>query len=380
MFKPRLFIYVQNLLGIGHLRRAAAISRAAVEHGFDVDFVSGGMPIENLNIGGATFYQLPPVRALDGNFKVLVDDKNKEIDDLWRNHRRKVLINLFDKIQPQILLTELFPFGRRQFRFELIPLLEKAKKAKWRPRVVCSMRDILVTKPREDRNLEIAETVETFYDKVLVHGDKQIITLAETFPLERRISNLIEYTGYVLTPSHIEDSGKGGTGEIVISAGGGAVGFDTLPKIFQLKNKVSLNDRPWRFITGPHMPKEIYDELKDIAKQGTIIERSRPDLPAVIQRADLSISQAGYNTIAEIMSAGTPSVVIPYAGGVETEQTLRAALLSKRGLLQVIDEKQLTATMLDKAMLQALITTPTKEMSINLEGAKLTANILLGLL
>jgi predicted glycosyltransferase len=128
------------------------------------------------------------------------------------------------------------------------------------------------------------------------------------------------------------------------------------------------------------MPKDIYDELKDTAKQGTIIERSRPDLPAVIQRADLSISQAGYNTIAEIMSAGTPSVVIPYAGGVETEQTLRAALLSKRGLLQVIDEKQLTATILDKAMHQALITTPTKKMSVNLEGAKLTANILQGLL
>jgi hypothetical protein len=40
----------------------------------------------------------------------------------------------------------------------------------------------------------------------------------------------------------------------------------------------------------------------------------------------------------------------------------------------------LTATNLDKAMHQALITTPTKEMSINLGGAKLTANILQGLL
>ena len=51
MNKPRLMIYVQNLLGIGHLRRAAGISRAAVEGGFDVRFVSGGFPIKDLNIG-----------------------------------------------------------------------------------------------------------------------------------------------------------------------------------------------------------------------------------------------------------------------------------------------------------------------------------------
>ena len=212
MTKPRLIIYVQNLLGIGHLRRAAGVSRAAVNKGFDVSFVSGGMPINELDVGGATFHQIPPVRALDGDFKILVDEKNKPIDDRWRDKRRQALLELFDEIQPKILLTELFPFGRRQFRFELIPLLEKAKAASWQPRVVCSMRDILVTKPRHDRNLEIAETLNNFYDKILVHGDQKIISLSDTFPLEQRISHLIEYTGYVLTPGHIGDTGEGGKG------------------------------------------------------------------------------------------------------------------------------------------------------------------------
>ena len=171
MTKPRLIIYVQNLLGIGHLRRAAGVSRAAVDKGFDVTFVSGGMPINGLDVGGATFHQIPPVRALDGDFKILVDENNNQIDDKWRDNRRQALLKLFDKIQPKILLTELFPFGRRQFRFELIPLLKKAKVAKWKPRIVCSMRDILVTKPSHDRNLEIDKTLETFYDKILVQGD-----------------------------------------------------------------------------------------------------------------------------------------------------------------------------------------------------------------
>jgi predicted glycosyltransferase len=380
MTKPRLIIYVQNLLGIGHLRRAAGVSRAAVNKGFDVSFVSGGMPINELDVGGATFHQIPPVRALDGDFKILVDEKNKPIDDRWRDKRRQALLELFDEIQPKILLTELFPFGRRQFRFELIPLLEKAKAASWQPRVVCSMRDILVTKPRHDRNLEIAETLNNFYDKILVHGDQKIISLSDTFPLEQRISHLIEYTGYVLTPGHIGDTGEGGKGEVIVSAGGGAVGYETLPKLFNLRDKVSINNIPWRFVTGPHMPLEIYKELKEKESKYTIVERSRPDLPAVICRATLSISQAGYNTIAEILNSGTPAVVVPYEGGVETEQRMRSDLLAKRSLLQVIDEKELNAQTLDKAMRQALKINPPKKLDINLDGATATSNALWALL
>ncbi len=376
MKKPRLMIYVQNLLGIGHLRRAAGISRAAVERGFDVRFVSGGFPIKDLNIGEARFYQVPPVRSLDGDFKTLVDENNNEITNLWRDKRRKLLLDLFEKIQPQILLTELFPFGRRQFRFELIPLLTKAKDTKSCSQVVCSMRDILVTKPRHDRNLEIVETLENFYQKILVHGDRKVISLAETFPLEQRISHLIEYTGYVLTPGHIGDTGRDGAGEIIVSAGGGAVGYATLPKIFKLRNEVSVSDFPWRFVTGPHMPLEVFKELKRKESKDTFVERNRPDLPAVISRAKLSISQAGYNTIAEIMDAGTPAVVVPYEGGIETEQRLRSDLLAKRSLLQVVDENELTVKNLDNAIHQALNIEPVKKLDINLDGARHTAHLL----
>ena len=376
MKKPRLMIYVQNLLGIGHLRRAAGISRAAVERGFDVRFVSGGFPIKDLNIGEARFYQVPPVRSLDGDFKTLVDENNNEITNLWRDKRRKLLLDLFEKIQPQILLTELFPFGRRQFRFELIPLLTKAKDTKSCSQVVCSMRDILVTKPRHDRNLEIVETLENFYQKILVHGDRKVISLAETFPLEQRISHLIEYTGYVLTPRYTGGTSRDGAGEIIVSAGGGAVGYATLPKIFKLRNEVSVSDFPWRFVTGPHMPLEVFKELKEKETKDTFVERNRPDLPAVISRAKLSISQAGYNTIAEIMDAGTPAVVVPYEGGIETEQRLRSDLLAKRSLLQVVDENELTVKNLDNAIHQALNIEPVKKLDINLDGARHTAHLL----
>jgi predicted glycosyltransferase len=380
MSRPKLLLYVQNLLGIGHLRRAAAISRAAVFGGLDVTFVSGGMPVPNLDVGGARFHQLPPVRTIDDDFKVLVDSDGVQIDDAWKANRRDALLAVFDQVAPDILLTELFPFGRRQLRFELLPLLERARAARNPPKVVCSMRDILVTKPRADRNLEIVETIEAYYDRILVHGDERVITLAETFPMHDRIQHLLAYTGYVLTPAHVGDTGEGGTGEVVISAGGGAVGRVTLPEVFRLRAETSLADRPWRFVTGHHMPEEIYQDLKARAGDGITVERSRPDLPAVIERADLSISQAGYNTIAELMAAGTPSVVIPFEGGIETEQRLRADLLAGRGHLQVVAEDRLSGESLDQAMRAALAAGRRPMSEVGLDGAERTHALLRDLL
>ncbi len=376
MSRPKLMLYVQNLLGIGHLRRAAAISRAAVAGGFEVTFVSGGMPVPDLDVGGARFHQLPPVRTIDDDFKVLVDFEGRQIDDVWKAGRRDALLAVYDELAPDMLLTELFPFGRRQLRFELLPLLERARGSERPPKVVCSMRDILVTKPRADRNLEIVETIEAFYDRILVHGDERVITLAETFPMHERIGHLLTYTGYVLTPSHVGDTGAGGGGEVVVSAGGGAVGRVTLPEVFRLRAETSFADRPWRFVTGHHMPEEIYRELKSREADRIIVERSRPDLPAVIERADLSISQAGYNTIAELMAAGTPSVVIPFEGGVETEQRLRADLLASRGHLQVVPEDKLTAQGLDRAMQAAFAAGRRPLSDVGLDGAERTAALL----
>ena len=376
MKPPNIFLYVQNLLGIGHLRRAAAISRALTEIGLEVNFVSGGIPIPNLNVGRAKFHQLPPVRSLDRNFKVLVDETGREIDDNWRQNRCSKLLNLFEETKPSMILTELFPFGRRQFRFELMPLLDRAQEAKWKPQIVASMRDILVTKSRHDRNMEISRTLTAYYDKVLVHGDKQIITLEETFPLSQEITHLVEYTGYVLNPSISDSKETVGSGEVVVSLGGGAVGSDTLTKLFKIRREKLMDDTRWRFIVGPHMPEEILHEVKRSPIENTIIERMRPDLPSLINRARLSISQAGYNTVAEVLSSNTPAILVPFEGGDETEQRIRADLLAKRGAVEVVYEDKLDSQTLTKAITRALKDQTKTDLKIDLKGAERTAKIL----
>ena len=67
----RVFLYVQHLLGIGHLRRAATLARALAAAGFDVLLVSGGAPLGDLTLDGVRFHQLPPLRAANAGLKEL---------------------------------------------------------------------------------------------------------------------------------------------------------------------------------------------------------------------------------------------------------------------------------------------------------------------
>ncbi len=69
MSAAKVFFYVQHLLGIGHQRRGATLTRAMQDAGLDVTYVSGGHEVPNLELAGAKFVQLPPVRAVDLYFK-----------------------------------------------------------------------------------------------------------------------------------------------------------------------------------------------------------------------------------------------------------------------------------------------------------------------
>ena len=44
----RVLFHVQHLLGIGHLRRAAALAKACAGHGLEVTVASGGGAIDDL--------------------------------------------------------------------------------------------------------------------------------------------------------------------------------------------------------------------------------------------------------------------------------------------------------------------------------------------
>ncbi|TIW00729.1 MAG: glycosyl transferase, partial [Mesorhizobium sp.] len=60
MKRLRAFLYVQHLLGIGHLARSSRIAAALVDDGFDVTVVTGGAAIAGFPGPGVKTVTLPP--------------------------------------------------------------------------------------------------------------------------------------------------------------------------------------------------------------------------------------------------------------------------------------------------------------------------------
>ncbi len=357
-----VLFHVQHLLGIGHLTRAATLARTLAAEGVEVTVASGGEPVAGVDFGRARLVQLPPARVADRRFKHLLDAHGQPAGDAWKAARRERLLALYEAVRPDIVLTELFPFGRRQLRFELLPLLDRCAEDRartGRPLIACSVRDILVESPKPERTRETLALARRHYDLVLVHGDPRFVSLDTTFPHAREIADRIAYTGYVVArPAGSREeprrrAGENG-GEVIVSAGGGAVGGRLLEAALAARPRTSLGGARWRLLAGANLPEPDFRSLAGRAPAGVTVERFRPDFGTLLRRARLSVSQGGYNTLMEVLDAGLRAVVVPYAGGLETEQTLRAGLLAARGLIEVVGEDELGAESLAEAVRRAL--------------------------
>jgi predicted glycosyltransferase len=350
----RIFFYVQHLLGIGHLRRAALIARALVRQDIAVSFISGGAPVADLDLGGGGLVQLPPAFSADAQFSAILDERGRPIDDAWRARRRQILLDEFAAGKFDLLLIEMFPFGRRQFAFELQPLLAAAK-ARAIP-VAVSLRDILVAKNKPARVAETLALVNEYVDVVLVHGDPTLVGLEATFPAAGEIAPPIVYTGYVAETPRPAAGPIAEGDEILVSVGGGGVGGPLLRAALAARPATRAADAPWRLIAGPNLPQSEFAALGATLPPGVSLERFRNDFPQLMARSRLSISQAGYNTVMDILSGGVRALVLPFAEGGESEQTLRARLMAARGLLGLVEppfEPKPLAAAIDAALMRA---------------------------
>lgn len=382
MSKKRVLLYVQHLLGIGHLKRAATLADAMTSVGLDVTLVSGGSAVPGMALHAKRVVQLPPASAADLSFKTLIDALGMPVDDAWKRRRRDRLLETWRETDPHALVIELFPFGRRQMGFELLPLLDAALGAPHRPVIVSSVRDVLgggQDPARQDRMLEL---FEAYFDHLLVHGDPSLIPFDRTFSPAARISAKLHYTGYVVDRAPSGDNpSNAGQGEVIVSVGGGAVGRTLLETAILARPLSSLAAHRWRLLAGSNVPDAELADIVALAEAthsagGITVERNRSDFPVLLANCRLSVSQGGYNTVMDILRAGARAVVVPFAGGAEVEQTLRARLLAERGWIDIVEETQLSPRTLAEAIDRAAQRAPSTTRAVDLNGAHNSAALL----
>jgi len=366
-------------MGVGHLFRAMRIVSALVAAGMDVDLVQGGEPVPGLDPAGATVHQLAPLRAGSSNFSDLEMPDGEVADDEYRQSRRKHLLDIFERTQPDVIITEAFPFGRRQMRFEILPLLDAARARRRRPKVVASIRDILQENRRPGRDAETAEYIERYYDHVLVHSDPALVRLEATYPFAGRIADRTLYTGFV-TPEAASTGTDVAEFDVVVSVGGGVMGRDLLFAAAAAQRLSSLRDARWCIITGINTPERDVAQVRALASPSATVERFLPDLRAVIAKARISISRAGYNTIADIFRAQCRAIVAPLSDGEETEQLRRTELLSAAGLIDALDPEDETPEGIAAAIESALARPVPDRSGVRLDGADFSAKAIMAML
>ncbi len=376
--------YVQHLLGIGHLKRASILAQAMSEAGLDVAVVVGGPAVDGIDFAGCARIPLPAATAADAGFSAILDEAGRPIDDAWRDARLARLLTEFEAFRPHILVVEQFPFGRRQFAFELMPLLQAARAAADRPWVIGSVRDAVVRKSPE-RGREMARIAKTWFDRILVHGDPAVLRLEETLPEAAAIADRLLYSGYVADRRELDlrpGDRTSGRDEVIVTVGGGAVGEPLLRAALAARPLTRLSGHVWRLICGPNLPAGIEAELRWSEKPGIVVDHWRTDLPVLLRNCVLSISQAGYNTVVQLLQAGTRAVLVPFASENETEQEHRARTFAERGLMSIVAADAASGEIRPPALALAVedaLSAPSVGHGVFLGGAEATASFLLEL-
>jgi predicted glycosyltransferase len=380
--KKRVLFYCQSLLGIGHFIRSRELLFALRD--FEVCFLYGGEFVPGFDLPAwVEVIYLPAIKS-DASFQHLYAvDSSDSLQDI-QARRKELMREAFDRFAPDIWLIELFPFGRKKFNFELLPLLAHARATRPAVKIVCSLRDILVRRPDQPRyEGEVCALVNQYFDLLLVHADPRLQRLEESFGSVARLNCPIRYTGYVARPLSDEAEARVGTDPLLlVSIGGGRVGHELIACALEVEARLTTPHR-LHILTGPHMPDEQFQRLQQqVAGCPRItLERHTTQFLAWLRQADLSISMAGYNTCMDILSAGVRALVWPFSEHENDEQTLRARKLEQLGYVSVLDTARLEPDYLAAKMVRYLnAPPPAPAVALDLRGAPRTAELLAALL
>lgn len=375
--RPTLLFYCQHSIGMGHLTRSFALAQALAEE-FAVVFLNGGPFPPGLRApDGVKVIDLPPLGMIDGH-NLISRDARFNVDDAKRVRRDSVL-KTFAKIDPQVVLIELFPFGRKKFAFELLPLLKAARQRQRRSLVMTSVRDILVNaRPDRQHHDDRARWIsDRYFDAVLVHSDPLFARLEESFSPRQPLRIPVFHTGFVL-PQRAQLQATTRRNHVLVSAGGGMAGYPLFCAALEAQDILwQQHKMPMRLVTGPFLPEEQWQALRTAAEGRTGLEiiRSVPDLCLEMRHAAVSVSQCGYNTSMDILSSRVPAVVVPYAEGREDEQLNRAERLSDLGALRLLHPQRLDGAALAQAIFECVDFQP-NSCKLDLNGAANTASLI----
>jgi len=356
--RHRILFYSHDTFGLGHFRRSFTIASYLARHVKDLSVLM----LTGLD-SAAAFPSVPGVDfvKLPGIWKAGRDDyRSRHLRSSFARVlriREEMIRSVTRAYDPAIFVADNVPTGADG---ELLSTLRYLKRRSSRVKICLTLRDVL---DQPDEIVRIwgkqgaYKSLQEHYDEVWVVGCKSVFDPVELYRIPHRIAEKFRFCGYVVRAPEKNEPGDivrefrlDNRPLLVASCGGGGDGFPMLSAFIDAAVPITKQGARAAVFLGPDLPHEQRRQLKERLlplSDDFLTFDFRPDLAAFLSIASASVSMAGYNTISELLSLRTPSVVIPRIVPRE-EQLLRAKAFAKQGLLRMIHPNRLTPERLRK--------------------------------
>jgi predicted glycosyltransferase len=386
--QPRFLFYSHDGVGLGHIRRnlaiAAALTHAAPEA--SVLLVTGCQELGGHGLApNVDVLTLPGIKKLqNGRYSARRLTMSGSDIRALRSAQIEAAVETF---RPDVMLVDKHPLGvRDELRGSLDALLEAGGRA------VLGLRDVL-DEPgvvrREWAAGNVLEAAEDYFERVLIYGDRRVLDFITEYELPRSLAERCRYCGYVVHP------GAAGTVAVdalpafatrltrrpvvLATAGGGEDGAHLLGNFVQ-----AAQDASWdaAVVAGPQLSSTERHALRRRAiEAGIDFHRTAVDVSSWFAHADALVSMAGYNTISEAVSRGTPTVCVPRVHP-RSEQLIRARSFAQLELVRLVEPDRLDPRVLRREVASLLGTdrgrqTEKARAALQFDGARCAATQLL---
>ena len=356
-------MYSHDTYGLGHIRRTMAIATHLLGPRINILILTGS-PIA----GRFSFPEQIDFVRIPGMIKKTNDEYLPLSIKINARHaldiRKNIITATAKTFQPRLFIVDKEPLGLRK---EVLPTLKWLQRSLPDTRTILGLRDIMddaATVKKDWREKGVYEILKNLYAEIWVYGKQDFYNPIEEYDIPESISQKMYFTGYI--PRKIpgpeavrnirkELGVKPDEKLVVVTTGGGGDGYVVMRTYVSM---LEFASKPLPFksvlITGPFMPKNKRRKIfKRARKWGVRGYHFYRQMEKIFAAADLVVSMGGYNTLCEILSQGTPSLVIPRETP-RKEQLIRAQAFKRHNLVDYIPWAKLEPTIMQQKILSFL--------------------------
>ena len=286
--------------------------------------------------------------------------------------RAQTILAALTMFRPDVFIVDNVPRGAMR---ELDPALQYLR-LDTPTRIILGLRDVLDAPEavrRQWHDHANFQAVRELYDGIWVYGDPAVYDLAKEYDFPKDLRARIRFTGYL--DAAREETGAPNPKDLppalretpfnLCVVGGGQDGAHLAALFTDAAQRI---ETPALIVTGPYMPAADRDRLHRLAESTPHLHVTRfVSAPTALFRcAARVVAMGGYNTVCELLSVGTPALILPRLHP-RKEQFIRAQRLARMGLLDMLPPDEPSVDRLTDWLRQPA-TPRTRPSSIDMDG------------